>query len=89
MEEKILEFNEIIYKHKKTCDFIFQLSDGTLVSGGKDNTLVIYVERLKKKIEMNLEQYPYSISEKIPDNEDTVEMILCCEKNFILINNNI
>ena len=85
LEEKILEFNEIIYKHKKTCDFIFQLSDGILVSGGKDNTLVIYVERLKKKIEMNLEQYPYSISEKIPDNEDTVEMILCCEKNFILI----
>ena len=85
LEEKILEFDEIIYKHKKTCDFIFQLSDGTLVSGGKDNTLVIYVERLKKKIEMNLEQYPYSISEKISDNENIVEMILCCEKNFILI----
>ena len=84
-EEKILEFNETIYKHKKTCDFIFQLSDGTLVSGGNDNTLVIYIERLKKKIEMNLEQYPYSISEKISDNENIVEMILCCEKNFIVI----
>ena len=84
-EEKILEFSKIFYKHKKTCDFIFQLSDDTLVSGGKDNTLVIYTERLKKKIEMNLEQFPYSISEKISDNENTVEIILCCEKNFILI----
>jgi len=84
-EEKVLEFKETKYKHEKSCDFIFQLSDGTLVSGGKDNTLVIYVERLNKKIEMNLEQYPYSISEKISDNEYTVEMILCCEKNFILI----
>ena len=34
---------------------------------------------------MNLEQFPYSISEKISDNENTVEIILCCEKNFILI----
>jgi ribosomal protein L31E len=84
-EEKILEFRETIYKHKKACDFIFQLNGGTLVSGGKDNTLVIYVERLQKKIEMNLEQYPYSISEKISDNENTIGMILCCEKNFIII----
>ena len=95
---KILEFNRIIGRHqekKKICsaNFIMELSNGYLVSGGTDNILMLYEpngEILPGKMGRidGIKDWTYSVIERMyyeNRSKDLVQFICCSNKELFLM----
>ena len=85
-EFKIIEFENIIYKHEKSVKYFLNLFDEYYLSCGDDKLMILYDKDLKilQKIP-NPGEILYHISLK-SNNEKYMELIACYGKNIYLIN---
>ena len=81
-ENMIIKFLFNIGKHKNSADFIVELKDGYFVSGGCDNSIILYDENYVEKLQIkNLKDWVYSICEKKNLNKKKLKnniQLLCC-----------
>ena len=67
--EKVIELIRLIGKHNFPADYIVELSDGYLISGGSDNYLILYESNNYKKILIKGFKGPvFKVGEKINSN---------------------
>ena len=71
---KIIEHCKIIGRHD-SAEFIRQLSNGELISGGKDNEIKRYDQSFSKIEEIDLKEPQYNLYEINPDNNREEEEI--------------
>jgi len=78
---KIIQFISSIGKHDKTADYIKELSDGNIISGGYNGHLFIYnIKDNYKKEEIKKECY-YAIEVgKEKDNKNNKNKLIICSK---------
>ena len=80
---KIIEHCEIIGRHDN-AEFIRQLSNGELVSGGKNNELIWYDHSFSTIEEIDVKEPQYNLYEINPDNNSDEEInIISFSKNKI------
>lgn len=85
-KEEIIKYINIIYIHKNSAEFIFELSNGLYISVGCEKSIIIYDERFNKKNEViNLEDNVYNIFEKQSDDKEKIEIIASCNAFIYLI----
>ena len=83
---EILEIIDILGEHKKTAEFIIELSNGYYISGGTDNILKIYDKGFNQIEEIkDIPEWTYSCFEKEKllkqkENDYKIELIACCNK---------
>ena len=81
-EETVIEFIRIIGEHKNAADFVEELSDGYLVSGGAENSLLVYNNNFDKKLQItDLNDWVYKVSEKININTNNKNLTLLVAAN--------
>jgi len=86
----IIEFLKVIGKHNNTAEYIKELSNGIIISGGNDNNLLLYDSHEFFKKIGDIELINYCINELPRDNEE-IKIMVCSYKQFIIheINPNI
>ena len=77
----IIEFLKVIGKHNYTTEYIKELSNGIVISGGSDNKLFLYDSHESFKKIYTIEEENYCINELPRDNENIKIMI--CSKQII------
>ena len=89
MKYKILDLLAVIGNHKKEVEYVKELSNGFIISGGLDNNLIIYDnETFKKIFEIkDFKDWPYNIYEIINKEKDdkNLEIIVCCKKEIFFL----
>ena len=88
MEYKIIDFKKIIGEHLKEVEYIKEISNGLMVSGGNDNKLFIYEHSSNKKIEIkDFGDWPSNICEVInkEKNDTNIQLIVCCKNELYFI----
>ena len=85
-EFKILKFMKIIGNHKISAEFIKEIQNGYLISGGGDNKLIIYSPNFAKIKEKKFRDIIYNIYEKKKSKNDLdLEILVCSKKKTIFI----
>ena len=84
MNYKILEFIKIIGNHKNSADFIKELENNFLISGGTDNKLVFYSPQYQVIYNKKFPDWIYNICENKTMN-DELEIIASSNKKTYLI----
>lgn len=85
IEFKILKFMKIIGNHKISAEFIKEIQNGFLISGGADNKLIFYSPSFKKIREKKFRDIIYNIYEKKKSIKDLdLEFFVCSKKKTIL-----
>ena len=79
----IIEFLKVIGKHNNTVEYIKELSNGIIISGGNDNKLFLYDSHEFFKKIGDIELINYCINELPRDNE-IIKIMICSYKQFII-----
>ena len=85
----IINFINIIGKHENSADYIIELSDNYYLSGGCDNTLILYKQYLETMKIKEINEWSYKVTEKITTNErenNNIELICSTNKELITLN---
>ena len=89
---KIIDFVNMIGNHNKEVEYVKELSNGFIISGGLDNNLIIYDnETFSKTFEIkDFKDWPnniYEIINKEEKGDNNLEIIVCCknEIHFVLL----
>ena len=75
----IIEFLKVIGKHNNTAEYIKELSNGIVISGGTDNKLFLYDSHEYFKKIYTIEEVNYCINELPRDNE-TIKIMICSKQ---------
>ena len=84
---KIIDFMGIMGAHENTAEFLFEISNGFIISGGYDNKLFIYNESFNKIIEIkDFKDWPNSICEiQNNKNENIYKIVVNCRLEIYFI----
>ena len=85
----IINFINIIGEHENSADHIIELSDNYYLSGGCDNTLILYKQYLEVMKIKEINEWSYKVTEKITTNErenKNIELICSTNKELITLN---
>ena len=87
--EKIIEFVNIIGKHNIAAEYFIELSNGFYLSGGCDNTLILYDYQFMEKMKIReLNDWPFKVAEKKESrktNSSKITLLCCTNKNLVTI----
>ena len=87
-DEKILEYVNVIGKHNNAAEYFIELSNGFYISGGCDNSLILYDNQFIEKMKIKeLKDWPFKLIEKKDSRKNNQNKItlLCCTNRILLI----
>jgi len=87
-DEKILEYVNVIGKHNNAAEYFIELSNGFYISGGCDNSLILYDNQFIEKMKIKeLKDWPFKLVEKKDSRKNNQNKItlLCCTNRILLI----
>ena len=79
----IIEFLKVIGKHNNRAEYIKELSNGLIISGGKDNKLFLYDSHEFFKKIYDIELINYCINE-LPRVNSKIKIMICSYKQLIV-----
>ena len=85
---KIIEFLNIIGKHKNAADFIVELKNGFFISGGCENILILYDAYFIEKIKIRENSdWVFKVGEKMnsKEKEDIIRLLCTTNQEFDII----